>query len=181
MPHYQWCFWRYFETFFKWWNVYLNTDSATPVMWRTKYWRHHPVNNNGCWLKNIKLVFELTINIQSVFKWPLTTNPHFVCNVYKPVCFQNRISFGELMLASSTWLLGLVVMEQFRLSEKVMWYKYMWLESRWKSEKVRKAYEISYNDGLITFKFYTLRRIFFDVSLTVKAAPHECVIRTGLP
>ena len=30
------------------------------------------------------------------------------------------------------------------LAEKVMWYKYMWLESRWKSGKVLKAYGISY-------------------------------------
>ena len=64
-----------------------------------------------CRLKNIKLVFEVTINIQSGSKWPLTTNPHFVCNIYMPVCFQNRIYFGVLMLASSTWLLGLVVMK----------------------------------------------------------------------
>ena len=70
------------------------------------------VNNHGCCLKNIKLVFEVTINIQSGAKWALTTNPHFVCNIYKPVCSQNRISFGVLMLASSTWLPGLVVMEQ---------------------------------------------------------------------
>ena len=28
---------------------------------------------------------------------------------------------------------------------------------------------------------YLDMHIFFDVSLTVKAAPHECVIRTGLP
>ena len=52
-------------------------------------------------MKNIKLVFEVKINIQSGFKWPLTTNPHFVCNIYKPVCLQNRISFGVLMLASA--------------------------------------------------------------------------------
>ena len=64
------------------------------------------VNKQGCCLKNIILVFEVTINIQSGAKWALTTNPHFVCNVYKPVCSQNRISFGVLMLASSTWLLG---------------------------------------------------------------------------
>ena len=25
------------------------------------------------------------------------------------------------------------------------------------------------------------RKVFFDFSLTVKAAPHECVIRTGQP
>ena len=34
-------------------------------------------------MKNIKLVFEVTINIQSGSKWPLTFNPHFVCNIYK--------------------------------------------------------------------------------------------------
>ena len=34
--------------------------------------------------ENIKLVFEVTINIQSDSKWPLTTNPHLVCNIYKP-------------------------------------------------------------------------------------------------
>ena len=62
--------------------------------------------------KNIKLVFEVTINIQSGAEWALTTNPHFVCNINKPVCSQNSISFGVLMLASSTWLHGLVVMEQ---------------------------------------------------------------------
>ena len=48
------------------------------------------------------MVFEVTINRKSGSKWPLTTNPHFVCNIYKPVCLQNRISFGVLMLASST-------------------------------------------------------------------------------
>ena len=38
----------------------------------------------------------------SGFKWPLTTNPHFVCNIHKPVCLQNRISFGlEHMAARS--------------------------------------------------------------------------------
>ena len=86
-----------------------------PVLWRTKYWRHQPVNNHGCCLKNIKLVFEVTINIQSGSKWPLTTNPHFVCNIYKPACLQNRLYFGVLMLASSTWMLGLVVMEQISI------------------------------------------------------------------
>ena len=70
------------------------------------------LKNHGCCLKNIKLVFEVTINIQSGAKWALRTNPHFVCNIYKPVCSQNRSSFGVLMLASSTWLHGLVVMEQ---------------------------------------------------------------------
>ena len=39
----------------------------------------------GFCLKNIKLVFEVTINIQSGAKWPLTANPHFLCNKYKPV------------------------------------------------------------------------------------------------
>ena len=24
----QWCFWRDFESFFKWWNVYMNTDTG---------------------------------------------------------------------------------------------------------------------------------------------------------
>ena len=43
--------------------------------------------------ENIKLVFEVKINIQNGSKLPLTTNPHFVCNIYKPVCLQNRISF----------------------------------------------------------------------------------------
>ena len=33
--------------------------------------------------------------------------PYFAYNIYKPVCLQNRISFCILMLASSTWLLGL--------------------------------------------------------------------------
>ena len=28
---------------------------------------------------------------------------------------------------------------------------------------------------------YKLTPVFFDFSLTVKAAPHECVIRTGQP
>ena len=59
---------------------------------------------------NIKLVFEVTINIQSSAKWSLTANPNFVCNIYMPVCLQNRISFDVLMLASSTWLHGLVVL-----------------------------------------------------------------------
>ena len=31
----------------------------------------------------------VTINIQSGAKWPLTTNPHFVCNIYKPPTKQN--------------------------------------------------------------------------------------------
>ena len=30
---------------------------------------------------------------QSGSNWPLTTNPHFECNICKPVCLQNRISF----------------------------------------------------------------------------------------
>ena len=42
------------------------------------------VNNHGCCLKNIKLVFEVTINIHSGTKWAHTTNPHFVCNTVKP-------------------------------------------------------------------------------------------------
>ena len=66
------------------------------MLWRTKYWRHQPVNNQGCCLKNKKkMVFEVTINIhvQSAYKRPLTTNPHFVSNIYKPVCLQNRFFF----------------------------------------------------------------------------------------
>ena len=59
--------------------------------------------------------FEVTINIQSGSKWPLTTKSHFVCNIYKPGCLQNRISFVVSMLTSSTWLLGLVVMEQISI------------------------------------------------------------------
>ena len=39
--------------------------------------------------ENIKLVFEVTINIQSGSKWPLTTNPHFVCNIYCLLTKQN--------------------------------------------------------------------------------------------
>ena len=29
------------------------------------------------------------MNIQSWAKWPLTANPHLVCNIYKPVSLQN--------------------------------------------------------------------------------------------
>ena len=29
----------------------------------------------------------------------LLTNPHFVCNIYKTICLQNRIKVGGLMLA----------------------------------------------------------------------------------
>ena len=32
-----------------------------------------------------------------------------------------------------------------------------------------------------TYRLKTLFLLFFDFSLTVKAAPHECVIRTGQP
>ena len=60
------------------------------------------VNNHGCCLNHIKLVFEVTINIQSGAKLALTTNPYFVCNINKPVCSQNRIFFGVLMLASGS-------------------------------------------------------------------------------
>ena len=42
----------------------------------------------------IKLVFEVTNNIQSCADRPLTTSPHFACNIYKPVSLQNRIYFG---------------------------------------------------------------------------------------
>ena len=31
------------------------------------------------------------------------------------------------------------------------------------------------------YSVYGKCQIFFDFSLTVKAVPHECVIRTGLP
>ena len=37
-------------------------------------------------------------------------------------------------------------------------------------------------DNLMLFFFdFASYSIFFDFSLTVKAAPHECVIRTSLP
>ena len=51
-------------------------------------------------------------NIQNGAKWPIITNPHFIYNIYKPVCLQNKIYFGIVLLASSTWLL--------RLTEVVM-------------------------------------------------------------
>ena len=33
----------------------------------------------------------------------------------------------------------------------------------------------------LVYQFFFIIQIFFDFSLTVKAAPHECVIRTGQP
>ena len=57
----------------------------------------------GCCLKSIKLDFEVIINIQSGVKWPLTTNCHFICNIYKPGYLQNRVSYGVLILTSSTF------------------------------------------------------------------------------
>ena len=46
-------------------------------------------------------------------------------------------------LCSASWLQA-GLQDKFELAELVMWYKSMWLESRKKSEKVRKAYEIGY-------------------------------------
>ena len=43
----------------------------------------------------------------------------------------------------------------------------------WQGLKGYKLYHVSIS-GLII-------RVFFDFPLTVKAAPHECVIRTGQP
>ena len=56
------------------------TDSAITICLPKFLWGH----------KNIKLVFEVTINIQSSSKWHLTTSPHFICNIYKPVSLQNN-------------------------------------------------------------------------------------------
>ena len=49
-------------------------------------------------LKYLKLVFEVTKNIQNSTEWPFTTNPNFVCNIYKAVCLVNRITVDILML-----------------------------------------------------------------------------------
>ena len=109
MPHNHDVFWQGFESFFKWWNVYINILSVTPVLWRTKYW-HQPVNNHRCCLKIHKIVFHgKKKHIKGALSIPFTANTHFACNIYKPVCLQNRISFCILMLASSTWLLLVMV------------------------------------------------------------------------
>ena len=34
---------------------------------------------------------------------------------------------------------------------------------------------------ICAYALISIHRVFFDFSLTVKAAPHECVIRTGQP
>ena len=36
-------------------------------------------------------------------------------------------------------------------------------------------------DSAVQKTYTNILRIFFDFSLTVKAAPHECVFRTGQP
>ena len=53
-----------------------------------------------------KIGFRGKKNIQNIAEWPLTTNSHFICNIYKTVCLQNRITVGILMLAmcSASWL-----------------------------------------------------------------------------
>ena len=69
-----------------------------------QYWLQN-VNSHVCCLKYIKWVFEVTKNIQNGAKWPLTTDHHFVCSIYKTVCLTNRISFDILSLTSSSSLL----------------------------------------------------------------------------
>ena len=45
------------------------------------------------------MVFDVTKHIQNGAECPIVTIPHFVCNIYKTVCLQNRITAGMLMLA----------------------------------------------------------------------------------
>ena len=98
-----------------------NPGARTKILYKMfllfvrKHTKFQNINNYGHCLKfmYIKFVFEVTKYIQNGSKWPLTTNHHFICNIYKTVSLQNRISFGILMLASSTWLRVLVLMEGF--------------------------------------------------------------------
>ena len=64
---------------------------------------------NECCLKYLKLDFDVTKNVEkgATCKWPLTTNPSFVCNIYKAVWLQNRTTVVIVMLdmCSSLWLL----------------------------------------------------------------------------
>ena len=47
-----------------------------------------------CCLKYLKLDFDVTKNVEKGAKCSLTTNPSFVCNIYKAVCTQNRTTVG---------------------------------------------------------------------------------------
>ena len=139
-------FWWDFESFFKWWNVYINTDSISDIGVVTlPYWPQN-VNNHGCCLKYmyIQLIFEVKKTYKTALNGPLQLIPTSYA-IYKTVCLQNRIYFCILMLASSTWLLNPVITDWFLLAEWVMWYKCMWLESQKKCRKVRKAYDTGYS------------------------------------
>ena len=93
-----------------------------------------------------KLVFDVTINIHSGAKWALTTDLHFVCNINKPVCSQNRFFWCfdaglEHMATRSNgtnfgWLKKPCDISTCDLSPDGNPEKY---------GKVRKAYEISYS------------------------------------
>ena len=119
-----------FEPFFKRWNVYMRSP-ATPVLCRYQCWTQI-VNNHECCLKYLKLVFEVTKNIQNG-----TTGPNYVC---KAECLQKRIYVGILVLVMCS---ASSLQDEFWLAESVMWYKCMWLESQKKPEKYGKPMKLA--------------------------------------
>ena len=102
-----------------------------------------PMLTSEC--KQLRMLYEiLKIGFWSNKKcteWPFTTNPHFVCNIYKTVCYKIEYwwHFDAGHVLGPSWL-----QDEFWLPELVKWYKCMWLVSQKKSRKIWKAYEICY-------------------------------------
>ena len=76
---------------------------------------------------------------------PLSHCPSLYAIYTSLFAHKTEFVFGILMLASSTWLLGLAV----KLAEVVMWYKCMWLQSRKKSEKYGRSMKLAIGNKIL--------------------------------
>ena len=120
---------------------------VSPVLWCSQYWPRI-VNTTALFENSLKLVFQVRKKVQNGAKCPLQLI--FTSHTIYTRLFAHKTEFTFVFWCtprahgySASWL-----RELCWLTDVIMWYKSVWLESQKNSGKVRKACEISYRGAV---------------------------------